>query len=335
MTPATYKMVDLGGIDLAEINGTPVPGIYSKINSAYNTCRISILCNWKFAGIVIAPSHVLIEKYSDYEYLINDIISVKSDDTISVIGIVPSPTISSLSVTENGVYTPEEGVDGFSPVTVNVEPPEPVLVPLSASQNGSYSPGTGEDGFSSVSVAVPPVKVSDNIAINWDFTNPINTSGQTVYSGSVSAIDGWSTASAKMSIVTGGITVERISSSWGGLVQRLKPALADYFSRKTGTISLIIDGELYSGTFTLPWAQGGTSPIGIGGCTLRVYRQADGRFELTIDGTNIGAQLRVISAVKWEFGSQQTLATKVNDIWVVNQNMNVDNEKLKQYILHN
>lgn len=34
--------------------------------------------------------------------------------------VCPSPTIQSLSVTQNGTYTAPSGVDGYSPVTVNV-----------------------------------------------------------------------------------------------------------------------------------------------------------------------------------------------------------------------
>lgn len=152
MTPVQFKMVDLGGIDLVEIDGTAVPGIYNKILGAYNTCRVAILCNWFFAGILLPPAHVLITMDDDV-LMINDVISVESDDVVSIPGLTPSVVIEALTVTENDTYTPGPGVDGFSPVVVDV--PGPVLVQLTATENATYLPETGEDGFSSVIVNVP------------------------------------------------------------------------------------------------------------------------------------------------------------------------------------
>ena len=98
------------------------------------------------------------------------------------------------------------------------------------------------------------------------------------------------------------------------------------------TISAIVDGSLISGSFTFPTSTGGTSAYGIAGCTIRLYRQSSNVIEITIDAAPAGSP-HVISAYKVEFGSTQTLATQVNGIWVVNQNMNVDAEKLKRNVL--
>ena len=62
----------------------------------------------------------------------------------------------SLTVTENGSYEilPDEG-KVMSKATVNVAVPEPVLAPLTATENGIYSPEDGIDGYSAVVVEVP------------------------------------------------------------------------------------------------------------------------------------------------------------------------------------
>lgn len=92
----------------------------------------------------------------------------------SIEGGGTAPVLSSLEVTENGVYTPAEGVDGFETVTVNVDAggDVPVLSPLEITENGTYEPPDGVDGFNSVTVNVEqgtaeepvlsPLEVSQN-----------------------------------------------------------------------------------------------------------------------------------------------------------------------------
>lgn len=180
MIPIPYKMVDLDGLDLSDIHGEVVEGIYNKVRAAFQSSRMAIFCNWLFAGIVIAPSYVLISEPHEGEFLVNDVILVKSDDTIQILGIVPSPVIQELNATENGEYLVPEGVDGFSPVNVNVPIPQPVMSELTAISNGIYTPPTGVDGYSLVNVNLPnPNIVASYQGLSYGSVSAANWMGGT------------------------------------------------------------------------------------------------------------------------------------------------------------
>ena len=66
-----------------------------------------------------------------------------------------SAVIEGLTITSNGTYTAGAGVDGYSPVEVDVPAPEFVTETLSVSVNNTYYPGEGINGFSQVVVDVP------------------------------------------------------------------------------------------------------------------------------------------------------------------------------------
>ena len=72
---------------------------------------------------------------------------------VNVVSPTAEPVVRELSVSQNGTYTPEEGVDGFAPVVVEVPPP--VLESLEVTENGTYTPPDGVDGFSQVVVNTP------------------------------------------------------------------------------------------------------------------------------------------------------------------------------------
>ena len=65
-----------------------------------------------------------------------------------------NPTLETLEVTENGTYTPSEGVDGFNSVNVAVPIPEVVLQDKTITENGTFTADEGFDGLGSVTVDV-------------------------------------------------------------------------------------------------------------------------------------------------------------------------------------
>ena len=90
---------------------------------------------------------------TDESVSINGGVSVDLDDIVHIESLVIMPVIEALSVSENGVYTAPEGVDGYSPINVQVNP---VIQPLEVSSNGVYAAPEGVDGYSPVRVSIPP-----------------------------------------------------------------------------------------------------------------------------------------------------------------------------------
>ena len=68
---------------------------------------------------------------------------------------IPDPELDSITITENGTYTPPSGVDGYNEINVNVPTPTPVYRKLLVNENGTYTPPAGVDGFNEIIVNVP------------------------------------------------------------------------------------------------------------------------------------------------------------------------------------
>ena len=167
MIPYSYNMVDMGGVDLIENSGEPVPGLYSRIEEAVNDCGDVVLYNWKFAGIEITPQYASV--LLGNPIIINGVINVHSDDTITITGITPDPPVLiPFSATENGQYSPlDYDADGFSELSVDVSPR---LEVLTATRNGTeYLPSEGYQGFSRVIVAVPENPPVLTVSVNGGY----------------------------------------------------------------------------------------------------------------------------------------------------------------------
>lgn len=82
---------------------------------------------------------------------------------------VIEPTIQSLEITKNGTYTAPDGVDGYSPVTVNVPIPDGYIVPsgeLEIIENGTHD----VTAYASVNVNVPTGDEDINAFIDRSIT---------------------------------------------------------------------------------------------------------------------------------------------------------------------
>lgn len=108
-------------------------------------------------------------------------------------GAGTAPVLESLYATENGYYTPSQGVDGYDQVTVAV--PEPVIITKNIVANGTYNAVSDDaTGYSSVTVNVP--EGIPGIIIDTDMpTSAIGNNGDYYYmrnkSGNI-ATNNWS-----------------------------------------------------------------------------------------------------------------------------------------------
>lgn len=98
----------------------------------------------------MANEYILKDKYGNERIFDKETIFVQGADgeLMSFTHGTGSPNIEPLNVTENGTYTAPEGVDGYNPVTVNVDPTKITILKeqtfsgfVMDSTFGAYSPG--------------------------------------------------------------------------------------------------------------------------------------------------------------------------------------------------
>ncbi len=95
--------------------------------------------------------------------------------------------IEPLTVTTNGTYT-ASGIDGYSPVTVNVSGTSPTLISKTITQNGTYNASSDNaDGYSSVVANISPNLTTKSITQNG------------TYNASSDSVDGYSSVTVNVS----------------------------------------------------------------------------------------------------------------------------------------
>ena len=189
-------------------------------------------------------------------------------------------------------------------------------------------------GFNTQGAAVAVSGWSNtNLLANWYFADPVNQRGQTEYSGIGYTIDRWKwgTANGMAVIVDAGIEVKRTTSTRVILNQALttdRETFQKMFSGRTVTISALFGQTLRHATLTIPtddtsdWYPGGTASEKVDDMYVRLSIYGSTRnFNLSFDvyvstGGNGGG---LVTAVKCEYGTQQTLAHQDADgNWVLN-----------------
>lgn len=170
-----------------------------------------------------------------------------------------------------------------------------------------------------------------NLLDNWYFGNPVNQRGATEYiinRFNQYHIDRWTAAgNFKITLENDGLKITNTSDSvYANIMQRLEFAR---FGKKerTITLSLFTGDDLYSVTGTVSFQdQNGSCSFATPFGAIRMYTY-NSLTEFTIDVAP-GKETK-IQAVKLELGSNQTLARKENDVWVLNEIPDYETELAK------
>ena len=173
---------------------------------------------------------------------------------------------------------------------------------------------------------------NDNLLCNWDFTNPVNTRGNSSYStsGAIYTLDGWYLQAGVLNLVAGGIKLSRYTSGTNAFfMQRFPSAITNaYATYNTPMIcTAIIDGTIASFDPQLTSGQGGKGGTWINGVGVRFWNYGS-MVAFTID-INEDTGDHLIQAVKLETGTVQTLATLTNGGFTFNNIMDAQTEKIR------
>lgn len=242
---------------------------------------------------------------------------------------------TSRSITANGTYDTTTNDE----VVVSVAPN---LQSKTATENGTVTPDQGYDGLSQVVVNVSGGAITlpnENLCCNWDFSNAVNTRGNSEYTQGNSSgftIDGWKLWRGTINMVSGGLTLKNSYQARYTTFLQFWPnaAWVGAALNKTFTVSLLTESELITDTFVLSSATGDKSTGATssdGKIMFWVYR--DSATQVTFNIRFLGDALNAVSskiiACKIETGSAQTLAVQNSGVWTLIAHQDQDAEYIK------
>lgn len=189
-------------------------------------------------------------------------------------------------------------------------------------------------------VTVVPTISNPNLLDNWYFVGggsqqgggqfPINSRGQTSYSGSTDAIDRWYGNGSGVSVVisTNCVTFSTTTSTHA-FQQRVSKASRDILAGQTVTFSVLtgaVSGGIRisdAGNLAVSHADVNVSANSVTSYTFTVNSSASSTNAAVMIWGSSNASAELIAA-KLELGSTQTLAHQENGTWVLNEIPNYD-----------
>lgn len=179
----------------------------------------------------------------------------------------------------------------------------------------SLTPAQQGQGLKNLGTTWP---CNPNLLDNWYFGNPVNQRGGDSKSGVNNGywIDRWylSGYDQTVEITQSGLQWASTTGIW--LTQRLEDALVEALTGQTVTISAIVDGELRAKTQKLDRDTVITCLLSDG--IQRIECSAENKWLRFVSYSAPTVPVTIL-AVKLELGSEQTLAHKEGDRWVLNE----------------
>ncbi|MCI8342101.1 MAG: hypothetical protein HFE62_02645 [Firmicutes bacterium] len=150
-----------------------------------------------------------------------------------------------------------------------------------------------------------------NLVLNWNFTNPVNTRGQSVYTGKrnrINAIDKWEIVgtSSEMRLRNDGILFSKINDeSYCMFENEIENPLE--LEGEELTISVVVEGKLFSKTIEAGWKFPTNEDINVG-----IIYFPDFRF--TSVSINASAQKRLVVRIYIGVGAETGTSIKISKI---------------------